>query len=92
MTATYRDFANVLDTDTKDNGIPNATTSSGVEPYQPVPTTGIRTTVENFPAKVHYMLGEIKRDGLDHIVSWQPHGRAVLVRSPTRFVGTIMPQ
>ena len=28
-----------------------------------------------FPVKLHYVLGEAQKDGLDHIVSWQPHGR-----------------
>ena len=28
-----------------------------------------------FPVKLHYVLTELKEDGLDHVVSWQPHGR-----------------
>ena len=28
-----------------------------------------------FPVKLHYVLEEVKKDGLDDIVSWQPHGR-----------------
>lgn len=28
-----------------------------------------------FPVKLHYTLTELKKDGLDHVVSWMPHGR-----------------
>jgi len=31
----------------------------------------------NFPARLHYMLEELEKDGLSHVVSWQPHGRYV---------------
>lgn len=33
----------------------------------------------HFPVKLHYMLSELEQDGLDHIVSWQPHGRCFVV-------------
>lgn len=28
-----------------------------------------------FPVKLHHVLTELKQDGMDHIISWQPHGR-----------------
>lgn len=30
---------------------------------------------ESFPCKLHLMLDDVERQGLAHIVSWQPHGR-----------------
>jgi hypothetical protein len=29
----------------------------------------------NFPVNLHNMLDELEKDGMDDIVSWQPHGR-----------------
>lgn len=46
---------------------------------------------ENFPAKLHYMLSEIERDGLGHIVSWQPHGRCFMVHKQKEFEQKILP-
>jgi hypothetical protein len=45
----------------------------------------------HFPVKMHYMLAELEQDGLDHIVSWQPHGRAFVVHNQAEFVRTILP-
>jgi hypothetical protein len=30
---------------------------------------------ESFPCKLHLMLVDVERQGLGHIVSWQPHGK-----------------
>jgi hypothetical protein len=38
------------------------------------------------------MLEEAYRDGFDHIVSWQPHGRAFKIHSPREFCDQIMPR
>ena len=46
---------------------------------------------QNFPVKLHYMLGDMEADGLGHIVSWQPHGRSFTVNKPKEFVETILP-
>jgi hypothetical protein len=32
-----------------------------------------------FPEKLHYVLSEIEKDGLQHIASLQPHGRCLVV-------------
>ena len=45
----------------------------------------------NFPVKLHYMLSDMEADGLDHIVSWQPHGRSFTVNNPKEFVEKILP-
>lgn len=39
-----------------------------------------------FPFKLHEMLRAVAEEGLDHIVSWQPHGRCFLVHDPKAFV------
>jgi hypothetical protein len=45
----------------------------------------------NFPARLHYMLEELEKDGLDHIVCWKPHGRAFMVVDQTAFAMEILP-
>ena len=44
-----------------------------------------------FPVTLHFMLNELKTDGLDHIISWQPHGRSFVVHKQTQFVETVLP-
>jgi hypothetical protein len=46
---------------------------------------------QNFPLKLYDMLNELEKDGLDHIASWQPHGRCFVVHDPKRFVADILP-
>ena len=43
-----------------------------------------------FPEKLHLMLSSVEEDGLDHIVSWHPHGRSFAVHKPKEFVAEIM--
>jgi hypothetical protein len=40
----------------------------------------------NFPAKLHYMLSELEKEGLEHIVSWQPHGRCFIIHKQSQFL------
>lgn len=47
--------------------------------------------VTPFPLKLHEMLRQMEIDGLDHIVSWQPHGRCFLVHKSAEFV-KLLPQ
>jgi hypothetical protein len=46
---------------------------------------------ESFPYKLHYMLTELETDGMDDIVSWQPHGRCFLVHNQKAFVEQVLP-
>jgi hypothetical protein len=46
---------------------------------------------ENFPVKLHYMLTELETDGMDDIISWQPHGRCFLVHKQQQFVEQVLP-
>lgn len=46
---------------------------------------------QSFPMKLHYMLADIAKDGLDHIVGWQVHGRCFVVRDQPLFVERALP-
>jgi HSF-type DNA-binding len=52
---------------------------------------GSNRSDQNFPVKLHYMLSELEADGLDDIVSWQPHGRCFVVHKQKEFVEKILP-
>jgi hypothetical protein len=43
-----------------------------------------------FPWRVHECLEAVEREGLSHIISWQPHGRAFTVHQPKLFVELIL--
>jgi hypothetical protein len=45
-----------------------------------------------FPDRLHDMLEQMSREGLDHVVSWQPHGRCFVVHQPNEFVEKILPK
>jgi hypothetical protein len=44
-----------------------------------------------FPEKLHYVLSEMEKDGLQHIASWQPHGRCFVVHDQELFTEKILP-
>jgi HSF-type DNA-binding len=46
----------------------------------------------NFASQLHVLLNNAERDGIAHLVSWQPHGRAFLVHNKDEFVNTILPR
>jgi hypothetical protein len=45
----------------------------------------------NFPERLHYMLSDMEKDGLQHVASWQPHGRCFLVHDPNLFAEKVLP-
>lgn len=45
----------------------------------------------NFPMKLHFLLQDVVKDGLDNVVSWQPHGRSFIVRKHEAFVKRMLP-
>lgn len=45
-----------------------------------------------FPLKLHLMLETIGDHGLEHVVSWLPHGRAFKVHKTGEFVLDVMPR
>lgn len=47
---------------------------------------------EPFPEKLHRMLLEIEKDGMGHIISFFPHGRAFGIHDTEKFEEKIMPK
>lgn len=45
-----------------------------------------------FPEKLHEMLRTVVSEGMDHVVSWQPHGRCFVIRRKEFFVEHVMPR
>ena len=45
-----------------------------------------------FPWRLHLCLEAVEKEGLQQIVSWQPHGRSFTVYQPHKFVELIMPR
>lgn len=45
----------------------------------------------NFPERLHYVLSDMEKDGLDNIASWQSHGRCFVVHDVKRFEKEILP-
>jgi HSF-type DNA-binding len=87
---TYRDYADTTESDSPEQ---RRTSYSRQEPcVEKVKlSNGHRTVGENFPAKLHYILSEIERDGFEHIISWQPHGRCFMIRKPNELEQKILP-
>lgn len=46
----------------------------------------------SFPMKLHEVLDQVVEDGLDHIISWQTHGRCFVIHKPKEFVEWVMPK
>ena len=80
----YVDHANTVAVPEEDNamGTGGASTSS---------TAYVHSSERTFPVTLHFMLNELKSDGLDHIISWQPHGRCFVVHKQALFVETVLP-
>jgi len=45
----------------------------------------------SFPQKLHSVLDMIEKDNRADIISWQPHGRSIMVHKPDLFVKIVMP-
>jgi hypothetical protein len=65
-----------------------ATTTTTEAAMKQRQTGGALTYVE----RVQKMLEEAHKEGFDHIVSWQPHGRAFKIHSPKEFSEKILPR
>ena len=72
------------------------------DPVQPVPRPSTTTSsgrakggprggiYDPFPLKLHRMLDILKAEGLDSVVSWMPHGRALKIHQPKEFASHVM--
>jgi HSF-type DNA-binding len=50
------------------------------------------TECKNFTSVLYFLLEEVDNEGLSHVISWQPHGRAFVVHRAKEFVKTVMPR
>ena len=53
------------------------------------PALNVNRNHNAFPYRLYEMLQSVERDGLDHIVSWQPHGRCFVVHQPEKFTALL---
>ena len=44
-----------------------------------------------FPAVLHRMMEDLEAKGFTDLCSWQPHGRAFLIKEPKKFVAEVLP-
>jgi HSF-type DNA-binding len=45
-----------------------------------------------FPAKLHYVLEQVEKDGGRDVIAWRSHGRAFLVKDREKFVKYFLPK
>jgi HSF-type DNA-binding len=45
-----------------------------------------------FPEKLHYMLRQLEKEGLQHVVRWNPHGRSFIVGDKAEFLENSVPR
>ena len=87
MSLSYVDFA-----ETSEPECEARQTNTNLSPEDKGLKQGKTYNNDNFPVKLHYMLDEIERDSLNHIVSWQTHGRCFAVHSKKEFEETLLPK
>lgn len=77
----------------KDDQTPESDATGAFGGMETTVTVGAVDTTR-FPWKLHRMLTEIEKGGLDleQIVSWQPHGRCFCIRDKRAFIDTVMPK
>lgn len=88
----YQDYSNVIEGDSKQLGNALSLQSAEEKTDQVISSkTKRNVAVDTFPVKLHYMLSEIEKDGLAHIISWQPHGRCFIVHKTVEFEKKLLP-
>jgi HSF-type DNA-binding len=92
--AHYIDYAGEVENQAEQGGDAHSIGSGlgeSIDGKQVANVSSKTTNVDSFPVRLHYMLSELEKDGMDHIVSWQPHGRCFVVRDQAAFVEKILP-
>lgn len=82
QTAAYRDFALVSSDSILKIVEPPKAKRKG-------PRGGVQTP---FPVRLFDMLEAAHKEGLENIVSWQPHGRSFIVRKSGQFEARLLPR
>ena len=64
---------------------------------RPTPTDGAlvlagKAANTAFPIKLHEILNKVEKDGYNHVISWQPHGRSFKIHKQDEFAQLILPQ
>ena len=93
----------LLHDNTNDNNTKSASTNNEIEEihkpdrdFNYTPTNASERAVPKggvacpFPWRLHEMLKVAAEEGLQHVVSWAPHGKAFTVHQPSEFVEKIM--
>jgi hypothetical protein len=74
----------------------NHTSDSSLRDYANVADKDMQGTTSKkdpkFPERLQYVLSEMEKDGLQHIASWQPHGRCFIVHDQKLFTEKILPK
>uniref|UniRef100_A0A7R9WKV0 HSF-type DNA-binding domain-containing protein n=1 Tax=Pseudictyota dubia TaxID=2749911 RepID=A0A7R9WKV0_9STRA len=86
----YHDHANDSDPEDEDTAPPPRVASGG---GKGAVTSSLYCAASDisFPLKLHHLLDRSEEDGLGHVASWAPHGRAFLIHQPKEFVDKILP-
>jgi len=76
------------------NDLVDDSSSKSLQGHQCKKSKGLpgRVVTVSFPVKLHEMLSSVAKEGLDDIVSWQPHGRCFLVHERSEFVSKLLPR
>lgn len=45
----------------------------------------------SFPSKLHYMMSELEKEGINDVISWQPHGRSFVILNRKKLEETVLP-
>jgi hypothetical protein len=75
--------------------LPKPSPSSTIPTATPIsipPPFGRYGKVELFPGKLYRLLAEAERDGITHIVSFTPDGRAFKINNPDAFIKDVSPR
>ena len=91
MTSSQRKIEHHYVDHANDAAIPRAENAAVMSGHNAIAATYAHSSDRTFPVTLHFMLNELKSDGLDHIISWQPHGRCFVVHKQTQFVENILP-
>ena len=70
----------------------NDALQDGTSPYQAPLGAVAREYEQYFPFKLHRLLITMEANGLDHVASFQPHGRSFKVHDIKEFEADILPK
>ena len=78
----YHDYSQARDSER--GGLPGSNGGGGKQEG--------RSQDSKFPILLHYILGELEKEGKSHVMGWMAHGRAFIVRDQKRLEEEILPK